>query len=267
MGRIFLFPRTPIYPVPSSGEFLRTSWRYRRPFGISPIFPILAVVAAILRYRSYLVAAAVVALLSMLPTQIYGHRVLFLLPITSVGLVGDGYQEMSVRWSGPAGARLRQTCLGLAMAWAVALSLIGRSANAWSQREERDPERLITAGGSHAGPCAAASLPWDRGALLWRAGSWVGRCSGSTAHSPAAEWRTLLGIVDSAILGPQVLPIRSTSCGCRPRAFRRTPGRATTDQTRASWGITLGTYLVYSRRPTTMRGRGNPPSGAPCIYQ
>ena len=231
------------------GRILENLLALPATFGISPIFPILAVVAAILRYRSYLVAAAVVALLSMLPTQIYGHRVLFLLPYF-VGLVGDGYQEMSVRWSGPAGARLRQTCLGLAMAWAVALSLIGRSANAWSQREERDPERLITAAEVTLGHAQRRVYlgPWE----LYYAGRFLGwEMFREYGTFSSAEWRTLLGHVDSAILGPQVpaeFAAHLAAAGLERSAELRVGQQPTK---RARLGASpYGTYLVYSRRPT-----------------
>ena len=120
-------------------------------FKVSPVLPLLAVAAAFFRRKVWLVAGTALTVLVMLPTQIYPHRVVYLLPYM-IGLVGEAFRVLQDWPSQATSTRLRWVLLGSAMVWAVGLSLIARPVMAWSQRSERAPNRLAETAEKMLGP-------------------------------------------------------------------------------------------------------------------
>ncbi|MEP7305878.1 MAG: hypothetical protein ABJA98_10195 [Acidobacteriota bacterium] len=106
----------------------------------SPCLPIAAVAAAFNRRNRVLAISAAVATISILPTHVYVHRVVYLLPYL-IGLIGEGWRVAAVSWLRSWGAAV----MAIAVVWAGGISLVARPALALAARHARSPELLVEA--------------------------------------------------------------------------------------------------------------------------
>lgn len=115
-------------------------WQLVLSYQHSPFLPLAAAAAAWSRGNRVLTVAAVAAALAMLPTQVYVHRVAYLLPYL-IGLVGESWRRAPVSrpqvWHAAA--------VTVALIWAASLSLVARPALALTVRHARDSARLVEA--------------------------------------------------------------------------------------------------------------------------
>jgi hypothetical protein len=138
------------FPAMFADSFLSQQAYYRTPltlavvpikigellssFQQSPIVPLLAGAALLTGRNRLLGVATLFTVAAMIPSNIYVHRVVYLLPYL-FGLLGSGWIKASAvpdrRW--PA------VVLGLAILWAASVSLVARPALALAAQAGRDP--------------------------------------------------------------------------------------------------------------------------------
>jgi|GEM_PF-2668332 len=214
---------------------------------LSPLLPLLAVLAVGFRRNRAIAVGAAATLLLMLPTQVYAGRVIYLLPYLVV-LVIQAADALGAR---PPGASrwARDAALGLAFLWAAGLSLIGRPANAWAGRSARDPALLVAA--------LAETGPTQHRRIYL--GAWefyyAGRAAGWEMFVPygpfePAALARFYGSLDAAIVrtdaGKSVTDALLASGMESAKELHVGPG--TTIDNRSMRGNGYGSYVFYARR-------------------
>lgn len=115
------------------GHLIGAVWNMVLSFQQSPLVPVAALAAAVSRRNRVLAAATAVAVLSMLPTMMYVHRVVYLLPYL-IGLIGEGWPRVDE-------SRPRawpRVAMAAMLVLAGSISLVARPALAFMTREARN---------------------------------------------------------------------------------------------------------------------------------
>ena len=180
----------------SPSDYLpKAVWNLVYSFQLSPFLPLAAALVAGMRGNRVLAGALIVAVAGMLPTHMYVHRAVYLLPY-AVGLVSEV-------WRGPAMASQRTwraPAMAVIVLWAATLSLGIRPAVALSEWHARSPSRIDE---------AAAQLPEIRSQRVYleswefyyagRRRGWKMVCPYGDIGQPALA--ELLSSLDFALVG------------------------------------------------------------------
>ena len=131
-------------------------------FRTTPILPLVALVGALYRREGWLIVAIAVAVIIVLNSFSYDHRVVYLLPYFLV-LSAGFYQHLEERGSGKTYRRVGTMLLIGLLAWSVGLTLVLRPMLAWSQKAERNPKILLEAAEASIGAGTYHVLvdPWE----------------------------------------------------------------------------------------------------------
>jgi hypothetical protein len=159
--------------LPSAFQGLVSSYR------LSPWLPLMALACAA---RSRLMALAMaLTLAAMVPTAIYPHRVVYLLPFI-IAMIGDA----TGAWPGGAGQRTLRWTATAALAWAAGISLVARPVQALMFNDAR---------GHHQYERAADSVPELSGKRIYL-NSWDFYYAGRER-----QWRMMHGYGDIGVEG------------------------------------------------------------------